>query len=110
MSDKARALFAAGLLLAAQPLLCAVAAGQPTAAGPPLAGSFPFCTSETVAHATAAKVAAWTWNVFRVPEPLKARLKGAELAMRLAEGGRKTAAHRKSRSEQVIVACCPAPC
>jgi hypothetical protein len=43
MAGRARTLFAAGLLLAAQPLLCAAAAGQSATTAPPLADSFPFC-------------------------------------------------------------------
>ena len=59
---------------------------------------------EPVAFRMAAKITSWTWNVLRVPAPPKDRLKGPELATRLAEGGRKAAASRKARSEQVIVA------
>ena len=54
MSGKARALFAAGLLLAAQPLVSATAAGQ-SADG--LADSFPFCAWWTETTATSLNVA-----------------------------------------------------
>ena len=59
---------------------------------------------EQAALGMAAKVTAWTWKVYRLPAPPKASLKGQELAVRLAEGGRKAAATRKARSGQGIVA------
>lgn len=51
LTGKARALFPAGFLLAAQPLVCAAAVGESGAAPPPLADSFPYCAwwSETTA-------------------------------------------------------------
>ena len=60
--------------------------------------------AEPVALATAAKVARWTWHIYRAPASARVTADAAELAGRHAEGGRKAAARRRARSEEVIVA------
>lgn len=60
--------------------------------------------TEQTTLATAKSVANWTWDVYKAPAASRTPLDAATLAERHAEGGRKTAAGRKARSEEVIVA------
>lgn len=58
--------------------------------------------SEPAALSLAARVARWTWNVYRAPQPKGRKLAGDELKAALAEGGRKVCSARKGASFEVI--------
>ena len=60
--------------------------------------------SEKAALRCARAVAEWTWVEYKAPQPKEAVLSGEALAARQADGGRRGAAVRRGRSEEVLVA------
>ncbi|WP_338928180.1 hypothetical protein WDZ11_00215 (plasmid) [Roseomonas mucosa] len=59
--------------------------------------------SETVALATAAQVAWWTWHVYQPAAP-RVELSAEQVVQRRQEGGRIAAGRRRAKTEDVLVA------